>query len=149
MPKPVTVAIDVPQTIEHVYDFLDVLANHEAFNDHLLTHWQLSGPPRGVGATAVVHSRAMGVSDVIEIVVTQGDAPTLIVERNTARKAGRVGQGTYRLRPTTEGGTHIEFEYRWLTTPLIDRLTAPLARSFIRRNNATAMTRLRDLLAAG
>ena len=43
--KPVTVSVDVPAKREDVYAFLDVLANHESFNDHLMTDWELSGPP--------------------------------------------------------------------------------------------------------
>ena len=148
MPKPVVVSVDVPRDIHHVYSFLDVMANHEAFNDHLMRDWQLSGPAAGVGSKARVRTKALGISDVIDIEVTAAEAPTRIVERNTATKAGRVGQGTYTLSPLADGGTHIEFEYRWLTTPLIDRLTSPLARAFIRRNNTTALTRLRALLAA-
>jgi uncharacterized protein YndB with AHSA1/START domain len=148
MPKPVTVSIDVPQDRERVYDFLDVMANHEPFTDHLMRDWELSGPARGVGAKARAHVRAMGVSDVVEIEVVDAQAPERIVERNVAQKAGRVGQGTYTLRPLPSGGTHVEFEYRWLEAPLADRLTAPLARAYIRRANATAMRRLAERLAA-
>jgi uncharacterized protein YndB with AHSA1/START domain len=147
MPKPVTVAIDVPQPIEDVYDFLDVMANHEPFTDHLLRDWELSGPARGVGSRARVHVHAFGTSDVVDIEVVDAETPTRIVERNTAHKAGRTAQGTYTLSPTAAGGTHVEFEYRWLVTPLMDKLTAPLARSFIRRTNETAMRRLAELLA--
>jgi hypothetical protein len=48
--KPVTVSIEVPQAREDVYDFLDVLANHESFTDHMLRDWRCAGPARGVGA---------------------------------------------------------------------------------------------------
>jgi uncharacterized protein YndB with AHSA1/START domain len=149
MPKPVAVSIDVPNAVEDVYDFLDAMANHERFTDHLLRDWELSGPARGVGSKARVHVRAFGVSDVVEIEVVDAEAPTRIVERNTAQKAGRTAQGTYTLSPTASRGTHIAFEYRWIVTPLIDKLTAPLARAFIRRTNQTAMRRLAELLAAG
>ena len=148
MPKPVTVSVDVPQDPASVYDFLDVLANHEPFNDHLMHDWELSGPASGVGSRARVQTRALGVRDVVDIEVVDAEAPTRIVERNTAAKAGRTGQGTYVLAPLPAGGTRITFEYRWIVAPLVDRLTAPLVRAYIRRNNTTAMRRLAEQLAA-
>jgi uncharacterized protein YndB with AHSA1/START domain len=148
MPKPVTVSIDVPQPRDRVYDFLDVMANHEAFTDHLLRDWTVSGPERGVGSKARVQVKALGVSDVVDIEVIAAEAPRSIVERNVAEKAGRTAEGTYRLEPRADGGTRIEFEYRWIVTPLADRLTAPLARAFIRRTNETAMRRLAQRLAS-
>ena len=147
MPKPVTVSVEVPQDRERVYDFLDVMANHEPFNDHLMRDWELSGPERGVGSRARVHTRALGMSDVVDIEVVEAEAPVRIVERNVAAKAGRTGQGTYLLEALPGGGTRITFEYRWIVTPLVDRLTAPLARAYIRRNNETAMRRLAEQLA--
>jgi uncharacterized protein YndB with AHSA1/START domain len=147
MPKPVTVSIDVPHTPEDVFAFLDVMANHEPFTDHLLRDWELSGPPRGVGSKARVHVHAMGVSDVVDIEVVDAEAPTRIVERNVAAKAGRTAEGTYTLEPSPSGGTRITFEYRWIVAPLADRLSAPLARAYIRRANETAMRRLAEQLA--
>ena len=146
MPKPVTVSIDVPQDRERVYDFLDVMANHEPFNDHLMRDWELSGPERGVGSKARVHTKALGMRDPVDIEVVDAEAPVRIVERNVAAKAGRTGQGTYVLEPRPGGGTRITFEYRWLVTPLVDKVTAPLARAFLRRNNETAMRRLAQQL---
>ena len=146
-PKPVTVSIDVPQEREQVYAHLDVMANHEPFTDHLLTDWELSGPASGVGSKARVKTKALGVSDVVDIEVTDAEAPVRIVERNVAHKAGRTGQGTYTLHELPGGGTRIEFEYRWLVTPTADKVTAPLARAFIRRTNAKAMRRLAEQLA--
>ena len=99
MPAPVTVSVDVAADVVRVFDFLDVLANHEPFNDHLMRDWEVSGPARGVGSRARVRTRALGVSDVVDIEVVEVEAPTRIVERNTAQKAGRVGQGTYALAP--------------------------------------------------
>jgi hypothetical protein len=148
MPQPVTVSVDVPQERAHVYAFLDVMANHEGFTDHLLRDWTLSGPGRGVGAKARVHVRALGVADVVDIEVVDAEAPARIVERNVAAKAGRTAQGTYTLEALPGGGTRIAFEYRWIVTPLADRLTAPLARAYIRRANARAMQRLAEQLPA-
>ena len=147
MPAPVTVSVEVPTDMARAFDHLDVLANHEPFNDHLMRDWEVSGPARGVGSKARVRTRALGVSDVVDIEVVEVEAPTRIVERNTARKAGRVGQGTYTLEPLPGGGTRITFEFRWIVAPLVDRLSAPLVRAFLRRNNATAMRRLAEQLA--
>jgi uncharacterized protein YndB with AHSA1/START domain len=147
MPKPVTVSVDVPLPRDEVYAYLDVMANHESFTDHLMRDWELSGPERGVGSKARVHTKALGISDVVDIEVVDAEAPVRIVERNVAQKAGRTGQGTYTLEPRPDGGTHVAFEYRWLVTPLVDKVTSPLARSFIRKANQTAMERLAVQLA--
>jgi hypothetical protein len=148
MPKPVTVSVDVPLDRQRVFDFLDVMANHEPFTNHLMRDWELSGPARGVGSKARVKTKALGVTDNVEIEVVDAEAPARIVERNVAAKAGRTGQGTYMLEPLPDGGTRITFEYRWIVTPTVDRLTAPVARAFIRKANATAMRRLAENLAA-
>lgn len=147
MIKPVTVSVEVPQDRESVFDFLDVMANHESFTDHLMRDWQLSGPERGVGAKARVHTRALGISDTVDIEVVDAEPPQRIIERNAAARAGRVGQGTYTLESLASGGTRVTFEYRWIHAPLGDRLTAPLTRAYIRRANGRAMRRLADQLA--
>jgi uncharacterized protein YndB with AHSA1/START domain len=148
MPKPVTVSINVPQDRAGVYDFLDVMANHEGFTDHLLRDWELSGPDRGVGSKARVHVKALGISDVVDIEVVDAEAPARIVERNHAHKAGRMATGTYFLEERPDGGTEIRFEYRWIHAPLADRISAPLSRAFIRRANEKAMQRLAEQLPA-
>ena len=142
MIKAVSVSIDVPHEIDVVFEFLDVMANHEPFNDHLMTDWELSGPERGVGAKARARTRALGVSDIVDIEVIESEAPTKIVEVNVAAKAMRTGQGTYTLSPLPSGGTRITFQYEWIVAPLLDRLTKPMTRAYIRRNNTTAMRRL-------
>lgn len=148
MLTPVTVSVDVPHDREAVFDFLDVMANHESFNDHLMRDWELSGPARGVGSRARVTTRALGISDVVDLEVVDAEPPVRIVERNVAAKAGRTGEGTYELAALPGGGTRVTFEYRWIVAPLLDRLTAPLARAYIRRNNRTAMHRLAQDLDA-
>src|SRR3954451_5103193 len=146
MPQPVTVTIDVPQARADVYAFLDVMANHEGFTDHLLRDWELIGPERGVGAKARVHVKALGVSDVVDIEVVDAKEPERIVERNVASEAGRTAEGTYFLGELPGGGTRIAFEYRWVEAPLRDRLAAPLPRGSIRRVNQKAMRRLAEQL---
>jgi hypothetical protein len=59
--NPVIVSVDVPQDRARVYDFLDVMANHEPFTNHLMRDWQLSGPARGVGSKAQVRVKSFGL----------------------------------------------------------------------------------------
>src|SRR3954471_11120530 len=96
-PQPVTVSIDVPQPRASVYAYLDVMANHEAFTDHMLSNWRLSGPPTGIGSKANVTSKFGAISDEAEIEVFEVDPGRMIRERSVAAKGKRIAHGTYRL----------------------------------------------------
>lgn len=144
--QPVTVSIDVPQSREDVYSFLDILPNHEGFTDHMMVDWEYSGPDRGVGAQARVRT-TMGKPDSVAFEVISADPPREIVERNVGARGKRVATGTYRLEELPDGGTHIEFTYAWEAAPLSERLFGPLVRSVLRRGNEKAMTRLADTLS--
>jgi len=148
MPSPVTVSIDVPQPRRDVYAFLDVMANHEPFTDHMLVDWSYSGPDRGVGAKAHVHSTAGGRKEPVDIEVIDAEAPARIVERNVSAKGRRVGLGTYELSDLPGGGTHVTFTYAWEQAPTADRVLGPLVRALLRRGNARAMERLAAQLPA-
>jgi hypothetical protein len=145
---PVTVTIDVPQKREDVFDFLDVLANHEPFTDHMLVDWTCSGPDRGVGAKAHVYSKAGGRKVPVDIEVIESDAPARNVERNVSAKGKRVGRGTYELSALPSGGTRVSFTYSWDQAPLGHRALAPLVRAMLRRGNERAMQRLAEQLDA-
>jgi uncharacterized protein YndB with AHSA1/START domain len=148
MPQPVTVTIDVPQARQDVFNFLDVLANHEPFTDHMLVDWSVSGPDRGVGAKAHVYSKAGGRKEPVDIEVIDADPPARIVERNVSAKGKRVGHGTYELTDLPDGGTRVAFTYSWEQAPLPDRALAPLVRAVLRRGNKRAMERLAEQLGA-
>jgi len=49
---PVSVSIETQSSRADTYAFLDVLANHESFTDHMLRDRACSGPSAGVGARA-------------------------------------------------------------------------------------------------
>jgi len=152
--KPVRVTVDVPESREDVYDYLDVMANHEPFTNHILKDWQYSGPDRGVGSKAHVRATASGRTDAVEIEVVSADAPRTIVEQNTSAGGRRRATGTYMLEELPPrggggaGGTRIAFEYKWQTAPLSDRVAAPLVRTMLRRANEKAMQRLAEQLAS-
>src|SRR5437764_10896625 len=127
--KPVRVAVDVPNPREQVFDFLDVVSNHEPFTNHMRQDWRYSGPERGIGSTATVTVNAGGRSEPVAIEVVDADPPKTIVERNVGAGGRRIGTGTYTLDELPGGGTRIEFEYAWKRAPLGERMAAPLIRA--------------------
>ena len=145
--KPVTVSIDVPQPVEEVYDFLDVLANHEAFLDHFLVDWKFSGPARGVGAKAEARASAPMSQDWTDFEVVETERPGRIVEEGVGLKGKRRTRGTYRLEPLPGGGTKISFELTWIESARAESLIPPITRAFLKRTNGKAMRRLAKLLA--
>ncbi len=146
--KSVEVSIDVPYTREDVFDFLDVMANHEPFTNHILRDWGYSGPDRGIGSKARVHVTTAGRTDTVDIEVVAAERPVTIVEQNVGAGGKRVANGTYRLEELPTGGTKIIFEYSWKQAPRSERIMAPLVRGMLRRANEQAMQRLAEQLAA-
>ncbi|WP_331743961.1 SRPBCC family protein (plasmid) [Streptomyces sp. NBC_01136] len=145
--KSVTVSIDVPQTPEQVYDFLDVMAHHERFTNHYLTDWRYSGPGRGIGSCATVTVALGGTKTDVTIEVVEADPPRRVVERNVSAAGRRVAHGTYTIEPLRTAGSHVSFTYVWARAPLADRLLAPVVRATMRRANHTVMRRLATELA--
>jgi carbon monoxide dehydrogenase subunit G len=146
--RPVTVNIEVPYPREDVYDFLDVMANHEPFTNHMMRDWEYSGPERGVGSRARVKVSAAGRSDAVDIEVIAGEAPAKIVERNVGAGGRRIATGTYTLEAVPGDRTRVQFQYAWQQAPLSERLASPLVRAILRRGNERAMQRLAEQLAA-
>jgi ribosome-associated toxin RatA of RatAB toxin-antitoxin module len=140
--KPVTVTATVAKPPAEVFEFLDVLANHEGFLDHYLVDWKFSGPKRGVGAKARARVDAPASQDHFEFEVTQAEAPRLIAEQGISSGGKRKTRGTYRLEGLPDGGTRIEFELAFNALPRSERLIPLLTRAFAKRVNAKAMRRL-------
>lgn len=140
-------SVDVPRAREDVYDFLDVLANHELFTGHMFRDWRCEGPARGVGAKARVTAVAAGRTEALDVEVIEAERPTRSVERNVGA-SGRVATGTYTLAELPGGGTRVTFESAWLRVPRGEALAAPLVRAVVRRGNKRAMKRLAEQLRA-
>jgi uncharacterized protein YndB with AHSA1/START domain len=145
--KPVTVSVEVPQSPEEVFEYLDVLANHEEFTDHFLVDWETSGPARGAGARARMRVKKPGPEDWLEMEVIESEPPRRSVERATGAEGGRLTQGTYELTPTEGGGSAISFELAWLEAPRSERMIGPITRAVTRSANQKALRRLSERLA--
>src|SRR5215213_1340350 len=148
MTDPVTVSVDVPQPRHDVYAFLDVMANHESFTDHMLVDWSCSGPAAGVGSKATVTATFGGMTDKADIEVIEVEDGRRIKERNIANKGRRIATGTYELSDLPDGGTHVEFTFAFEQMPGYERPLAPLIRRMVRRGNTRAMERLAEQLGA-
>ena len=144
--RPVRVTTAVPYPPERVYDFLDVMANHEPFTNHMLKDWEYIGPERGVGAKARVTATLGGRREPVEIEVIAAERPNMIGERNVGAGGRRVATGTYTLEPIAGGETLIAFEYAWKQAPLSERLAAPLVRAILSSANQRALARLTEQL---
>ena len=73
--KPIKVSVTVDRPRAEVYEHLDVIAGHEAFCDHFLSDWSVSGPAGGVGAKVRVKAKAPGPETWIDIEVVDSVAP--------------------------------------------------------------------------
>jgi hypothetical protein len=147
--KPVTVSVDVPNSTNQVYEYLDVLGNHESFMDHFMIDWKLSGPKRGVGAKANVRVKATAEKDWTDVEIVEADSGRRLVEEVTGGpKAMRRTRGTYRLQGLPDGGTKITFELEFLELPTGERLMGPIGRAYVKRVNGKAMKRLAKQLSA-
>ncbi len=147
--KPVTVSVEVPTTREEVFEFLDVLANHEQFTDHFMIDWELSGPRRGVGAKANVRVKAPGEKHRTEMETVEVEPGRRIVERGTGGSRGkRQTRGTYTLEDLPGGGTRIDFTLEFLSLPTAEKLMGPLQRAYLRRVNGKALRRLAETLSS-
>jgi hypothetical protein len=139
--KPVTVSATAPKSSQEVFEFLEVLANHEGFLDHMLVDWKFSGPRRGVGAQARARANTPGSQDWTDFEIVEAE-PNRIVEEGVGAGGKRRTRGTYLLGELPGGGTRVSFELVWLEASRLERLVPPLTHAFARRPNAKAMRRL-------
>ena len=95
--RPVRTTTTVPFPPEPVFDFLDVMANHEPFTNHMLKDWEYSGPERGIGSKAKVRATLGARSETVEIEVIAAERPRQIVEQN-------VGAGASSSNSSRDGG---------------------------------------------
>jgi uncharacterized protein YndB with AHSA1/START domain len=147
----VTVSTTIRQPRDVVFDHLDDLAHHEAFTDHFLVDWQLGSESTvGVGARARMRAKGAGRHAWVTITVVESVRPTRTVEEGRGGKDGRRRtRGIYELADAGSGATNVSFTNEFEPANLIERLQAPLASAYLRRQNGRALARLKAILEAG
>src|SRR3954454_24733885 len=144
--KPIVVATTTDRPREEVYEFLDVLANHEPFTNHMLVDWSYDGPASGVGAKARMRANAPGPKQWLDMEVVDAPPGERIVEEAVSAAGKRKTRGTYTLADRPGGGTDIRFQLEYLAMPAGEKLFSPLLRAWLRRANQKAMDRLHERL---
>jgi uncharacterized protein YndB with AHSA1/START domain len=144
--QPITVSTTIARPIAEVYEHLAVLGNHEAFTDHMLVDWNVSGPASGVGAIADVQSTLGGRKEPVRFEVVETEPPSRILERSVAAKGRRVATGEFRLADTGGSATEVTFTFRLEQAPWYERPLMPLLAGKLRKANQTSLDRLADQL---
>jgi len=143
-----TVSTTIARSPADVYELLDDLANHEQFTDHFLVDWHMTREDtRGVGAGVRLRATVGSHRDA-EITVIES-SPSRIVETGRGGKDMQSRtRGTYTLAPSADGGTEVTFTLEMEPASLAERMQAPVARAYMRKQNAKAMERLKALMEA-
>jgi len=144
--KPIEESTVIRRPIEDVFDHLDVLANHQSFNDHYLVDWELRGPATGVGAAVRMRAKAPGRSEWVELTVIEAERPVRSVEETVGAGGRRRTRGTYTLAERDGGTTEVRFNLTPVQTPRLERLLWPLSRAWLRGQIRRALDRLRGRL---
>ena len=140
-----TVSTTIARSPADVYELLDDLANHEQFIDHFLVDWHVTREDtRGVGAGVRLRTTVGSHRDA-EITVIES-SPSRIVETGRGGKGMQSRtRGTYTLEPSGDG-TLVTFTLEMEPASLAERMQAPVARAYMRKQNAKAMERLKALM---
>ncbi len=152
---PFTVSVVVDRPREQVFDYLQDIANHPEFTDHYLVDWHLTridSVGRGAGASFRVKVPGPGARFAWgDVTFVEVQRPHRIVEVGRAGKANRIRTvGVYELVPGPGGTTRVQFTLETEPVMLSDRLLESFGgRTWMRRQNARAMRRLRTVLEQG
>jgi uncharacterized protein YndB with AHSA1/START domain len=150
-PLIVSTLIDAPR--ERVFDYLQDIANHPQFTDHYLVDWHLTridSVGRGAGARFRVKAPANRFSWA-DVTFAEVQRPHRIVEVGRTGKTNRIRTlGVYDLAQGAGGTTRVRFTLQTQPATLADRIMEGLGgRSWLKRQNARAMRRLRSVVEDG
>jgi uncharacterized membrane protein len=146
MPEPVTVSVEVGRPRQEVFDYVDVLANHERWMARLYKDWSFEGPRRGVGAIAKAQVDAPAAQEKVSFKVVESTAPERIVEEGESAHGKRETRGTYRFTELEGGRTRIDFELAWVKVPRTERIAPFVSRAFMGRALGKSLKTLAALL---
>jgi uncharacterized protein YndB with AHSA1/START domain len=152
---PVSASIVISAPRERVFDYLADIANHPEFTDHYLVDWHLTridSLGRGAGARFRVNAPGPGSRfSWADVTFVEVERPHRIVEVGRTGKANRIRTvGVYELAEGASATTRVRFTFESEPATVSDRLLERLgARPWLRRQNARALRRLREIIEKG
>jgi uncharacterized protein YndB with AHSA1/START domain len=149
MPDPVKVSVEVARPRQQVFDYVDVVANQEAWRKNLYKDWRFEGPKRGVGAIAWATTDAPTSNERVEIKVVASQTPEEIVGEIESAHGKRQTTETYRFTEVGEGRTRIELEFVWRKVPKSERIVPFVSRAFMARAQGKSLKLLAAQLEKG
>jgi uncharacterized protein YndB with AHSA1/START domain len=143
----VSFTFQVNRSIGQVYDLLGDLSQHERWCDHFLVDWKIDGDPRAVGAVLRARATGAGKHDAVEITTVES-RPERIAETGRGGKDMKRGtSGVYEMRDLGADRTEVTFTNavtKWANP--FERLFAPAANAYLRKQSGRAMERLKEIL---
>ncbi len=149
MPEPFTISVEITRPRQEVFDYVDVLANQEAWRKNLYKDWRFEGPGRGVGAIARATPDAPSSRERVEIKVVASKVPEELVEEVESAHGKRQTTATYRFAELGEGRTRVELEFAWRKVPRSERIASFFARAFMARAQGKSLRLLAAQLEKG
>ena len=146
---PVTAKISIDAPRERVFEVIADLANRPAFCDHFATDFHLQRlDSTGIGATARFHAKAKRFPIWMETVITEQEAPHLLVERGSGSRQDRMKVGTaWELVEGPSQTTEVSVTFWADTEHTTDKAKGKMgAGRWYRKQWKKALKRLRDLL---
>jgi Activator of Hsp90 ATPase homolog 1-like protein len=150
-PVSAELGIDVPRRL--AFEFISDLANRPAFTDHFVSDFRLFRvESKGVGAGARFRFFAPPQAIWMDTTIVELDPPHRISERGSGGRWNRIPSATeWELIAGPGSLTTVRVTYWTEPTHPIDRIKDAIGAASIwyRRDWATALRRLRDLLESG
>ena len=131
---------------EAVFDLVADLSARPAFSDHYLKDFRLArANPRGLGAAARFLLRRRVFKDYAEIMISEYERPSRIVEEGRVGRRGRSSLRTVYEFSEDPGGTRVDVTVATEPKTAVDRFRQRALPGWLKRQSKRALDRLRGI----
>ena len=142
----VTASTVISAPREAVFDLVADLSARPAFADHYMKDFRLArANPRGMGAAARFLLRRRIFKDYVEIMITESERPSRIVEEGRVGRRGRSRLGTVYDFSEESGRTRVEVTVSCEPKTGVDRMRQRALPGWLKRQSKRSLDRLRRI----